>query len=250
MISSGALVMWKKLYRHLSHFWYVWALLFVLLIVGHILRFFPELWTAGRIIIGLSIVLITLLFLIEPLNAVYGLMGTTGSISLLFLNFLVITFVFAGIYHLVFFRHSGVSYDVNQPHIAFDMYANGEARTPKQVSVDPVVEVYIEERIKGDDIVRDTVFVKKILEQDLNYQPINYWYTWRNTLLTTLMQEPADFFATAATYNNTIGTETEQKLNRQKASWFQGILIIQILISWIFFGVFISILYNKFRYES
>jgi len=41
-----------------------------------------------------------------------------------------------------------------------------------------------------------------------------------------------------------------QLLLRKISDLFEWILIFHIIISWIFFGVFISLLYNKFRYES
>ena len=69
--------------------------------------------------------------------------------------------------------------------------------------------------------------------------------------MTSMMLEPSDLFAIASTYNQ--GVEdfpTETKLDQQKSELFHWLLILQIFISWIFFGVFISILYNKFRYES
>ena len=76
--------------------------------------------------------------------------------------------------------------------------------------------------------------------------------------MTALMQEPTDFFAAASTYNESIVDSSLSKkeqvaeitLDKQKTMMFHWILIFQILISWIFFGVFISLLYNKFRYES
>jgi uncharacterized membrane protein YqjE len=72
------------------------------------------------------------------------------------------------------------------------------------------------------------------------------------------MQEPTDFFSIASTYNTSMVAPQfspnkqlkEIELDKQKAKMFQWILIFQVLISWIFFGVFISLLYNKFRYES
>ncbi len=81
------------------------------------------------------------------------------------------------------------------------------------------------------------------------YQSISFGFVFRNTIITSLIQEPTDFFAAASTYNEAQardGLETD----KEKARLFHWILIFQILISWIFFGVFISILYNKFRYES
>lgn len=180
------------------------------------------------------------------MNAVYGLIGTTGSIKLFFLNFLIITFVFAVIYHLGFFKNAGITYDVNQPHIDYKMFA---VNSDKSDSI-------------KTNIVRDTLFFERQLDSivytesivhvstnELKYQKLSLAYVWRNTILTTLMQDPTDLFTIASTYNQAMESDNAS-LDKQKCGLFQWILIFQILISWIFFGVFIALLYDKFRHES
>ena len=204
-------------------------------------------WSVMQVVAYIAIVLLALLFMIRPMNAVYGLMGTSGSIRLFFLNFLFITFLFACIYQRGFFQYAGISYDVNQPHVDYNYFANESSNIVQRDTL-----VYKK--------LIDSTWTKEVIVQEtkLNYQPISFWFTWRNSIMTTLMQEPTEFFSVASTYNESmvgpsIYPEEQQKEidhDKQKSEMFQWILIVQVLISWIFFGVFISLLYNKFRYES
>ena len=202
----------------------------------------------ARIVVWVAIVFIFLLFVIRPMNAVYGLMGTSGSIRLFFFNFVLITLLFAKVYHYGFFKDAGISYDVNQPHIDYNYYAK------KQQKEVVLCDTAVYKKCADSTWHREIV----VQETKLNYQPIGFWYIWRNTIMTALMQEPTDFFAAASTYNESIVDSSLSKkeqvaeitLDKQKTMMFHWILIFQILISWIFFGVFISLLYNKFRYES
>ena len=202
-----------------------------------------NLWFIPKCIIVIGIFIIVLLFLTKPMNAVYGLMGTTGSVNIFFLNFVIISLLFAMIYHFGFFHNAAVSYDVNQPHIYYNcpdsVIINGKN--------DSETTLLVHVTNNGTE-VKDTIY--QIHEFKYNYQSISFWDTFRNTIMTTLMQEPTDFFAIASTHNEAMDKGRELCLDKDKAAMFHWLLIIQILISWIFFGVFISILYNKFRYES
>ena len=202
----------------LGDFPYIW--IFFALLLGAALLAFAGLWGAAKIAGLAGVLTLVAILLVRPMNAVYGLMGAGGSIRMFFCTFLGISFLFAGVYQLGFFHDAGVSYDVNQPHIDYGLYA-GSDRCARTVPVDG---------------------------EELRYQPVSFWFTLRNTVLTTLMQEPTDFFSVASTFNE--AQSPDAALDRQKASAFQWVLIFQILISWIFFGVFISLLYSKFRYES
>ena len=233
----------KRVGNHFAEFFYIWLLLALILLVVKM----PE-WGITMTMIGVILSFLTALVLIRPMNAVYGLMGTSGSIRLFFFNFVVITLLFAKIYQWGFFCDAGISYDVNQPHIDYNYYSDNK---PKDIIVSDTT-IY-KKKI-------DSMWVSEVVVQEtkLNYQSIGFWYIWRNTILTTLMQEPTEFFSAASAYNESIVdpslTKEQQKaeilLDKQKAKMLQWILIFQVLISWIFFGVFISLLYNKFRYES
>ena len=236
----------KRGWNHLHDFSYIWILLLGLF-VASICSLHGE-WEVARIVVWVAIVFIFLLFVIRPMNAVYGLMGTSGSIRLFFFNFVLITLLFAKVYHYGFFKDAGISYDVNQPHIDYNYYAK------KQQKEVVLCDTAVYKKCADSTWHREIV----VQETKLNYQPIGFWYIWRNTIMTALMQEPTDFFAAASTYNESIVDSSLSKkeqvaeitLDKQKTMMFHWILIFQILISWIFFGVFISLLYNKFRYES
>ena len=238
--------------KHFRDFHFVWILLIAMLLIAR--------WQNESVswLFYVAVVLFVAYLVWRPMGAVYGLMGTTGSISLFFIIFIIISTLFSCVYYYGFFKDAGISYDVNQPHLDYHFY-HREGRND-----DPILEEYTV-------LVRDTVIsyrpgaeermdtVVTVSSETLHYQRIGFWYTFRNTMMTSLMQEPTDFFAAAATYNAAMervlpfqegSDETQVSVNEQKSTIFHWILIIQVLISWIFFGVFISLLYSKFRYES
>lgn len=264
MLKKGIQVMKKKLsdiriIRHLWDFPYVW-LFFFLMIIDAILALYG-LWIMAKILCAISVIILVAIMFAKPMNAIYGLMGTTGSIRLFFIVFLFITALFAIIYQLGFFQQAGVSYDVNQPLIDYDLYLNKE-RKPITINTVTQRDTVIYERVIDCVVTRDTVV--KEYRKALNYQPIDFLATWRNTIMTSLMQQPVEFFAAASTHisgieideTNIVGyyNQTKQiegaKLNEQKSIMFNIILIVQVLLSWIFFGVFIAYLYDKFRHDS
>ena len=209
-------------------------------------------WWCRIMLIGLVVLII-----LRPMNAVYGLMGTGGSIRIFFFNFVIISLIFSSIYYFEFFKDAGISYDVNQPHIDFQKYAvatkTGTTKTDLPIVVVSTKKdtVYVEhkldttsytETIIQTHVTRDTII-------PLQYQPIDFWQVWRSTILTTLTQESADLLSIATVHNEAMES-TNVGLDKEKSELFEWILIFHIIISWIFFGVFISLLYNKFRYES
>lgn len=238
----------EKIKGHIKDFSYIWFG-FILLGIAALTGSGLNGWPTGMILFGIAFAFITVLILVRPMNAVYGLMGASGSIRLFFFNFILITLIFAGIYQIGFFHDAGISYDVNQPHIDFDLFENCSRKDTTIVWSEPSNEKVVTKSVAADKTTRyDTVF--HLVSSELNYQKIDFWLTWRNTILTALMQEPAEFFAVASTANSSMNKDNGAEHDRQKAAVFQWILIFQVLISWIFFGVFISLLYNKFRYES
>ena len=197
------------------------------------------------------------------MNAVYGLMGTSGSIRLFFFNFILISLIFSSIYYFGFFKTAGITYDVNQPHIDFQKFADTtmvdscKEDLPKINVSTKRDTVYVEhqldsisytETIIQTHVIRDTIMPPI----PLHYQPIDFWQVWRSTILTTLTQESADLLSIATVHNEAMESTDPKmdKMNKEKSELFEWILIFHIIISWIFFGVFISLLYNKFRYES
>ena len=232
----------KSIRSHFSEFPYIWILLFVLASMTFFSK--NDLSTATALA-GISLFLLTALVLIRPMNAVYGLMGTSGSIRLFFVNFILITIIFTCIYYFGFFQNAGITYHVNQPHIDYVMFAERENTDSTKIT-EIRDTVYVEHQL--DSIV----FKEKIIHissEALHYQKIDFGDVWRGTILTTLTQEPTELFSEASIYNEEMADKTNT-IDKQKSRLFHWILIFHIIISWIFFGVFISLLYNKFRYES
>lgn len=233
----------KRFYGHFKEFPYIWVLLGALFIIAWLIS--PTYWLFSLKLFGITFALLTALVLIRPMNAVYGLMGTAGSIRLFFFNFLFITLLFSGIYHLAFFKDAGISYDVNQPHIDYRLYAGRPKVDTIKIS-EKRDTLFFERQI---DTIAFKESIVRISRDTIHYQNIDFWQVWRSSILTTLTQEPADLLATASVHNSAMES-TDVVVDKQKSSYFEWILIFHIIISWIFFGVFISLLYNKFRYES
>ena len=248
----------RRFFKHLISFPYIWILIVALSIAA--LFSLHEKWNCAINIIWPSVLAIIILLVAKPLNAVYGLMGTSGSIRIFFINLIVLCFIFSGIYYWGFFKTAGVSYDINQPHIDYGMFADSASKKLRIADIwkkpfkDSTVVRSLEESKEtiyiydhtGTAIV-DTLYQSTL--EELYYQSIDFGTVLRNTALTFLMQEPTDLLATAVTYNADYSGKG-QTIDKQKTEQLHWILILQVLIGWIFFGVFISILYNKFRYES
>ena len=250
----------NRFFRHLISFPYIWALIIVLL-VASVFSLYGY-WDVARYLIRPSLVLIVVLLVAKPLSAVYGLMGTSGSIRVFFVDLIHLCVFFSGIYYWGFFKTAGVSYDTNQPHIDFGLFADSDCSRieRKDLFQNQLNEKTIVNRRPGQKeivyeyesdgvTVRDTVVRSSVIMDEYHYQSIDYQTILVNTVQTFLMQEPTDLFAIASTYNKEMAGSA-YTVDKQKTEQFHWILIFQILVGWIFFGVFISLLYNKFRYES
>ena len=233
----------KRVFNHFGDYPYVW-LVFVVLLLGAWI-FVSAKWTIAKLAIRLSLIILLALFLIRPMNAVYGLIGTSGSISLLFINFLAISLIFAIVYQCFFFSNAGISYDTNQPHIDYQLFQDTDKEDSTKVSFKRDT-LYFEHQL-------DTILFKEsvvnVRKDSLYYHRINFGQVWRSSIITTLTQGPTDLLSAATVHNSGINS-SNVALDKEKSTYLEWILIFHILISWIFFGVFISLLYNKFRYES
>lgn len=238
----------KKFWKNFSHFGYIWIVLFCIFCGAFIsqINLIQWWWIKVLAYVGIAIIAIVLIATKRPMNIVYGLIGTSGSIQHFFRSFIIINLVFAGIYYCGFFAEAEISYDLNQPHIRFKKLDSPQC------------------------VQKDTFFIYSdygnsyfLQERKKNiYQPISKWQVLRNTIMTSLIQEPTDLFDAAITHNeamyDTTGMTTKEKnamndqakFDKERSELFHSILILQILISWILLGVFISILYTKFRYDS
>ena len=234
----------KRIGRHLRDFHIIWIILAAVLVTPLLYQLI-----GGETIpwpFCLAVIFFFSYLIWKPLGAVHGLMGTSGSIRIIFLNFVLISFVFAGVYYYGFFKNAGITYDVNQPHIDYKMFATNTGKTDSTKTIITRDTLYVERQSDSSCISEAVVHVST---DEIKYQRISFGYVLRNTILTTLMQDPGDLFTLASTYNQGI-VSNDTSFDKRKCILFQWTLIVQILISWIFFGVFIALLYDKFRHES
>ena len=208
---------WKQFIQKMRFFWIPWVLLLFMLGGACILK-----GMAMRIVLYVLMGIFAAVLIAKPMNVIYGLIGTRGNISLFFIYFIIINFFFSGIYYFAYYSHAGITYEINQPHVEF--FTNTIETTSQQC----------EEFLPSTSM--DTVHT---------YYKTTYPWVLRNTFLTSLMQEPSDFFSACSTFT---GTEQSQKdPNYAMARSFHWFLIFHILVSWILLGVFISLIYQKFR---
>lgn len=244
----------ERIGNHIRYFWPIW-LVFLVFGLSTIFASIGE-WHIAKHILQISLIVIVFLFVFgKPLNVIYGLIGTTGSIKVFISTMLLLNVIFSVIYYFAFFRNAGITYDINQPYVAYGMFNGKYDRNATFESCDTTY-------IYG---LADSTKAFSVTSEYHTYQPVSFGFVLQNTIMTSLMQEPTDFFSTAAIYNDIMNSAEkdiigyckvqmnpiyEKDYDKSKSITFNWILILQVFISWIFFGVFISILYNKFRYES
>ena len=83
---SGSLIdeFFKTLPGHFRDFWLIWFVLAVLLVAA-VFACCGQ-WHVARIIADAGIALLILVFLFYPMTAVYGLIGTSGSVRIFFIT--------------------------------------------------------------------------------------------------------------------------------------------------------------------
>lgn len=245
---------------HLYLFWIPWILLSLMLVVT--LFDFP--WKLS--VLALLMFLFVAALVIKPMNVIHGMIGTRGNIVMFFVMFFFINFLISSIYYNGFFRNAGITYDVSQPHVEYNIF-KGFPRDTEAIVVDHGEAVSLAD---GQGVVKhfgwegDPVFFPKDWrEMMMNkakakaehhpsdipvsahyYHRIRYTWVLQNTLLTSLMQEPTEFYSFTCTYS---GDHKAADKNIKLTRSFHWFLVFHILISWIFLGVFISLIYQKFR---
>ena len=213
----------NRIIAHAKSFWLPWVLL-----LGILLTACSNCPHKTTILIVLMLAFVFFL-IFKPMNIIYGLLGTHGYIGLFFFLFIVINVLFSGTYYYAFFRDAGITYGPNQPRVEFDLFRD---------KVETEMWVYSDQT---DAPVLDSVTP---VEAHYYYE-VRFPWVLRNTFLTSLMQEPTDFFSASSTFT---GKNQERSNNNfDKAELFQWVLIFHILVSWILLGVFISLIYQKFR---
>lgn len=167
-----------------------------------------------------------------------------------------------------FFKNASISYDVGQPYVSYGMYKTEPQGViidttwirGKEVAEEFTTILVTKTKNTAGIALTDTLLIslpsqaRSLFQTDtIHYQHVDYATVLQNTLLTSLMQEPTDLFSVCSTYTDIGSVEQQNRKDvndEAMSTLFRWILILQVFISWIFFGVFISIPYNKFRYES
>lgn len=241
----------EQTWNHLKSFWMPW--LFLGVIFGVSFFDFADEQVKMWLIAGFMLAFVVAL-IIKPMNIIYGLIGTHGYIWFFFLLLIGINFLFGFLYYNTFFRHAGITYDTNQPHVDFlafqgdnDSIKDGRwvvnhgivTNSPTDACVDSACCCGLADE-------RRTIFEgHEALMDSAYYYRVSFPWVLRNTFLTSLMQEPTDFFSVSGVQQNR--SENVGKHYVGLEEWFHWFLIFHILVSWILLGVFISLIYQKFR---
>lgn len=226
-----------RLLSHLLDFWVIWALLGSMLFLSLVFHWTP----AGKCLAYLLAGIFVVNILCKPMSAVYGLVGGSTTIQTFLFNFFLITVLFSFIYWGLFFKNAGICYDGDNPQLQYVMTDS------VQYKYDTVSRVIVEERITDSSIIRQQVIQTYVDTVTTNYHSISYWMVLKNSFLTSLTQGPSDFFFQVSDFGENMNTISAEK---DKTSLFSLILLLHVLISWLSLGVFISLLYSKFRYEA
>ena len=157
--------------------------------------------------------------------------------------FTFVIFSFSGIYYCGFLKDAGVTYSMNVPQIEYRMF------TPENAHILEHDYQTLEEN-KG--INRHLGQYVSCNHESFNYNEdcgshyykrINYWFVLKQTAMSAMTSSPSDFFvAASANFKDT-------DVDCQMTKLLHLIVLFQVLFSWIFLGVFISLIYQKFRNE-
>ncbi len=226
-----------RLVRHLLDFWVIWLFLGIILFLSLVFHWTPIVKCLVYLLAGILVVYM----LCRPMSTVYGLVGGSASIPTFLFNFFLITVLFSLVYWGLFFENAGICYDGDNPQLEYAMTDS------IQCKYDTVCRVIVEERITDSSITQQQVIQTYVDTITAKYHSISYWMVLKNSFLTSLTQGPSDFFFQVSDFGENINTISVEK---DKTALFSIILLLHVLISWLFLGVFISLLYSKFRYEA
>ena len=227
----------KHIWNHLCDFYVIWILLFLLL------DFFCWFHFSTCFIYVLG-VLFVLYMLIRPMSTVYCLVGSSASIRTFLTNFFLITFLFSLGYYGLFFRDAGFCNDGDNPALDYSMFENHKG-LDVLTRVDTTRTIVFEERVADGDTISEEVIRTSV--DTVSYHRVSYKLVLKNSFLTSLTQGPSDFFFIISDFGEGMNTCTNDS---GRTALFSVILTLHVLISWLFLGVFISLLYSKFRYEA
>lgn len=227
----------NRIINHIRDFWVVWLLLGSLLVCSYLYGF-PK-W---------GIYLIAILFVVyllrKPMAMVYSLVGGSASIRTFLFNFLLITILFAFVYYGLFFKNAGMCFSGDNTRIDYSIFEDIKDRNSIVVR-DTVQTSFIEERVLDSLVVSQRVVQTRI--DELEYKRVTLGIVIENTLITSLTQDPSDLFYLISDLGESMNAISS---DAKMTQLFTYILLLHILISWLFLGVFISLVYSKFRYEA
>ena len=184
-----------------------------------------------------------LVLLKNPMQIVYGLVGTKGDIRKFIFMFAFVIMSFAVTYHSAFFKEAGVTYDIDVPQVEYHIFADDASykESPQVAELNKTIDL-----TKGRyfdccyESFRHSPEEEKFCRY---YKRITFPFILRQTFITSLTTSPTDF------YNSVSADYKNNDRNPKYTRLFNLIILYQILVSWIFLGVFISLIYQKFRNE-
>ena len=229
-----------RIWNHLLDFWIVWFLLVLLLVLSYVCHC-PK-WCYYAIE-GIFVFYL----LGRPISMVYGLVGGSASIKTFLINFILITLLFSFIYYGLFFRNAGVCYDGDNPQLEYAVFENQTGDIYNAVRIDTTKTILYEERITDSMTIGEQVIQTRVDTLAQTYHRVTLGMVIENSLMTSLTQSPSDFFFIISDFGESMNTTSADIATTRL---FSITLLIHVLISWIFLGVFISLLYSKFRYEA
>jgi hypothetical protein len=193
-------------------------------------------------IVYIALALTVSVFLLKPMQIVYGVVGTKGDIRKFIIMFTFVIFSFTGIYFWGFLKDAGVTYNLDVPQIEYCLFSDENA---------PALDEDYENIPLNKGINRSLGQYVSCNHESFNhnsdeyhyYKRINYWFVLRQTALSAMTSSPSDFFVAAST------NYKDNSVDCQMTRLFNLVVLFQVLFSWIFLGVFISLIYQKFRNE-
>ena len=236
--AKGRSIKWiRSVLLHANDFWFVWALLAGLVLLALVLKL-PTFW------VTILELLFFLYIILKPMGAVYALVGASTSLQAFFINFILITMAFAGIYYGLFFKDAGICFQGEVAQIDYTIFKDHPDKNMLFLS-DTTRTTYLEERNLDGKNVSEEVTQTKV--ETMRYQRITFSIVLENTLITSLTQDPSDLYYVISDLGESMNAISS---DHQKTKLFSYTLLLHILISWLFLGVFISLVYSKFRYEA
>ena len=184
-----------------------------------------------------------LVLVTRPMQLVYGLVGTKGDIRKFILMFVYVILSFSGVYYYGFLKDAGVTYNLDVPQIEYCLFSEDN----KDVLRYDYNTIPLNKGINSE-LGQYVYCAHESLNHNSDseyhyYKKINYWFGLRQTAISALTSSPSDFFIAATT------NYKDSSVDCQMTRLFNLLVLFQILISWIFLGVFISLIYQKFRNE-